>query len=57
MERQWSSREFESLIDQYRDEQYLWDVMSPRYADTDVQQAALQCISIARDGIPTGKVS
>jgi len=57
MERKWSSREFESLIDRYRDEQCLWIVMSPQYVEADVQQATLQCISVALDGIPTDMVS
>jgi len=49
MERKWSGREFESIIDRYRDKQCLRDVTSPQlvgYAAY-VRQVALQCISVA----------
>ena len=46
---------FESLIRQFGDQQCLRDVTSPQYADADVRQAALRCISVALDGIPTGR--
>jgi len=57
MERRLTSKQVQSLIHKFRVEECLWNVTSPKYADADVRQAALQSISVAPDGIPTGTVT